>query len=141
MTSRQPLDDPEELLHRQVHPSFLQNGRVSSQAFRPTPKDDGELSVSRASLTTAEAAYQLYTEEKKLQSVGVWSVTVGECEGVGLKAFADPLEGPPPDPAHAVIDFRHLGTNAVEKASSRLAAVARARGRQYPAEEPGVAGC
>lgn len=132
--SRQRLEDPEELLHRQVHPSFLQNGRVSSQAFRPTPKDEGELSVSRGSLTTAEEAYQLHTEEKKLKSVGVWSVTVGECSGIGLPSFPDPLEDAPPDRAHAVVSFKDLGSTAADKASSRLAAFARARGRQHPVE-------
>jgi len=33
------------LLHRQVNPAFVQSGRVTSQAFKPTPKDQGLLSV------------------------------------------------------------------------------------------------
>ena len=33
------------LLHRQVHPSWIQEGRITSQAFSPTPKDLGLLSV------------------------------------------------------------------------------------------------
>ena len=37
-----------ELLHRQVHPSFLaEDGRPSRMAFEPTRKDEGYLSVSR----------------------------------------------------------------------------------------------
>ena len=35
----------ETLLLRQVHPSFLQDGVVSSQVFRPTPKDECKLSA------------------------------------------------------------------------------------------------
>jgi hypothetical protein len=33
------------LLLRQVHPSFIQHGRVTSQVFRPTLKDKRLLSV------------------------------------------------------------------------------------------------
>ena len=36
---------PDTLLLRQIHPSFMQYGRVTSLAFRPTPKDEGFLSV------------------------------------------------------------------------------------------------
>lgn len=36
---------PDTLLLHQIHPSFIQYGRVTSQAFRPTPKDEGFLSV------------------------------------------------------------------------------------------------
>jgi len=131
------LEDVDELLHRQVHPSFLQKGRISSQAFRPTPKDEDQLSVSRGSMTTAEDAYALYTEEKELESAGVWSVTVGECQTVDLKSYYQPAEEPVHDPAHGFIDFRGLTSNAKEKRSKRLAAMARARGCQFapPADE------
>jgi hypothetical protein len=37
---------PETLLLRQIHPSFVQAGRVTSQAFRPTPKDGSLLSIT-----------------------------------------------------------------------------------------------
>jgi len=33
------------LLLRQVHPNFLPDGELSSQAFYPFPKDNGRLSV------------------------------------------------------------------------------------------------
>ena len=36
---------PDTLLLRQIHPGFIQGGRVTSQAFRPTPKDEFLLSV------------------------------------------------------------------------------------------------
>jgi hypothetical protein len=39
---RSPLADDDELLFRQVHPSFVRNGRPSSQAFRPMPKGEGK---------------------------------------------------------------------------------------------------
>jgi len=33
------------LLLRQVHPSFVQDGKITSQVFRPTPKDENKLSM------------------------------------------------------------------------------------------------
>lgn len=40
-----PLSDAGELLHRQVHPNWIRDGRITSQAFRPTKKDDNKLSI------------------------------------------------------------------------------------------------
>lgn len=79
MEGTHPLTDGDELLHRQVHPSFLQQGPVGSQAFRPTTKDQGQLSVSRGAMATAAEAFLLYTTELNLPSGGVWSVSVAEC--------------------------------------------------------------
>lgn len=131
MSDESPLIDGQELLHRQVHPAFVQDGRVGSQAFKPTPKDQGMLSVARGSLSSAEEAFVLYTTRLELASAGVLSVTVAECEGVALKAFPDPLTEPVEDPAHAFIDFRPCKTSHIEKLAKRLAAMARDRGWQY----------
>lgn len=136
MAEPQALRDQDELLHRQVHPMFYQSGRVGSQAFRPTPKDEGKLSVSRGALTSPEDAFMLYADDRGLESVGVWSVTVGECASVGLDAFPEPLTEPIPDPAHAFIDFRKIGSSAAVKLSKRLASMARARGRLHPKDDP-----
>ena len=57
------LTDPGEVLFRQVHPSWIQAGKPTSQAFRPTPKDRGLLSVSRSSKTTASAAFELHNDQ------------------------------------------------------------------------------
>jgi hypothetical protein len=129
------LDDGDELLFRQVHPSFVRDGRPSSQAFRPTPKDEGRLSVARSSLTTASEAFELYAKGRGLPSVGTWAVTVGECNEQGLKAFADPLTAPPekiPDPAHAIIDFTPHSKSQAEARGMRLARKAVDRGRLHP---------
>ena len=77
-----PLSDDEELLFRQVHPSFVRDGRPSSQAFRPTAKDEGKLSVARGSLTTPAGAFEVHTTGLGLPSAGTWAVTVGECDAV-----------------------------------------------------------
>lgn len=136
---RPPLDDLDELLFRQVHPSFIRDGRPSSQAFRPTPKDNGELSMSRDSLTTAEDAFRLHTEQRRLKSAGTWAVSVGEAREELLLSYPDPVpssQGQVPDPAHAFIDFVPFSNNQREAKGVRLQRKAVARLRLYPAISP-----
>ncbi|MDP8999470.1 MAG: hypothetical protein M3O46_05100 [Myxococcota bacterium] len=133
-----PLSDDEELLFRQVHPSFVRDGRPSSQAFRPTAKDEGKLSVARGSLTTAAGAFELHTAGLGLPSAGTWAVTVGECREQALSVLPDPLTSPPEtvaDPAHALVDFAPhsksqggaKGARLARKAGTRSAAPADRR--------------
>jgi hypothetical protein len=123
------LTDEEEILFRQVIPEWIDTGIPSSQAFTPTRKDLGQLSIARSSLTTAEAAYKHYTAVLNLASAGVWGITVGEATEVGLKCY----DAPDNDvPAHGFIDFRTLGRKAAVRSSKLLAAHARTRGRLYP---------
>jgi hypothetical protein len=116
------------LLLRQIHPNFLQNGRVSSQAFRPTPKDENRLSVYDGDQIDPEPAYRHYTERLCFQSSGVMAVTVSECGALALPVEADPM---PSFPEHVVIDFSAYSKNAVEKKAKQLKAVAEARGWLY----------
>jgi hypothetical protein len=135
-TAASSLTDEDELLFRQVHPSFVRDGRVGSQAFRPTPKDQKLLSVAQSSKTTADAAFELHTQCKKLASAGTWAVTVGECQGLGLPARSDEvLDGACPDPAHAIIDFSALSNSKIEAQGARLARQANDRGILHPPVE------
>ena len=59
----------EELLFRQIHPNFITESRVTSQAFLPTAKDNKKLSVNRNTLTSAKEAFDLHTQKKNLQSI------------------------------------------------------------------------
>jgi hypothetical protein len=139
-TTAAPLSDDDELLLRQVHPSFVRDGRPSSQAFRPTNKDAGKLSVARGSLTTPAAAFELYRMGLELPSAGTWAVSVGECREQGLNVLPDPLISPPekvPDPAHALVDFAAHSKNQVEAKGARLARKASERGRLHPPLAPG----
>ena len=43
---------------RQVNPRFVREGRITSQVFRPTPKDKKLLSVYDGDLITARDAYR-----------------------------------------------------------------------------------
>ena len=113
---------PETLLLRQINPCWLQNGRVTSQAFRPSPKDEKLLSVYDGDLISPQNAWQHFSAEG-YASVGVMGVTVGECSYLNLPARPETQ----PFPEHAVIDFSALGTSLIEKTAKLLRAKAEQR--------------
>jgi hypothetical protein len=113
-------------LHRQVHPNFIQNGRVTSQAFHPTPKDEYMLSVYDGDLISAEASWKHYLS-RGLASAGVLDVTVRECAAEAL-----PVDPSPEDFAeHVVVDFRNLTKAQIKGKATRLTVAAVQRGWQY----------
>ncbi len=117
------------LLLRQVHPSFIQAGRVTSQAFRPTPKDEGLLSVYDGDQITPAAAWDHFTRTLASASVGSLAVTVDECTAEQLAAKPDPE----PFLEHVVVDFTALSDNQAEKKGKKLRVKAEARGWQHQA--------
>src|SRR5271165_5324164 len=94
---------PDEVLFRNVHPTWIDVNGVQSRAFNPTPKDKGELSVDIASLITAECAFLLFTGRLGYSSSGIWPVTLSKCKDVKTIAFQDPLYA---HRSHGFIDFR-----------------------------------
>ncbi len=123
------------LLLRQVNPSWIQAGRITSQVFKPTPKDENRLSVYDGDQITAEKSWRHYTGELGFSSVGVVAVTVGECQSQGLSAESDPR----PFPAHVVINFDGCSGTQVEKKARHLKKAAEARDWQYRTEADGAA--
>ena len=117
---------PDTLLYRQIHPSWVQEGRTTSQAFRPTPKDHNRLSVYDGDQITAEAAWNHYT--LKWPSVGVMAVTVAECQKQQLAVISDPL---PDFSEHALIDFTGLTMNQARRTARQLTRAANTRGWQF----------
>lgn len=129
------LSDLHELLYRQVHPSFIEDGVPSSAAFKPTPKDEGKLSLDRSSMTDEKASYELHTEGKKLASAGVYGLLVGECLESDLSCYSDPLpatEVLPANHAHAFCDFTQVGPSRHKILAKRLKNHAVLRGRLFP---------
>jgi len=121
------------LLHRQINPNWIQNGRVGSQAFRPMPKDENLLSVYDGDLIIAENAWLHFTTKLGFKSSGVLGITVAECIGLDLTARADPE----PFLEHAVVDFTGLSNSAAQKKSQVLRTKAETRGWQYrPSASP-----
>lgn len=128
------LIDDAELMFRQVHPKHIENGLPTSQSFRPTEKDEGQLSVDREALTSAMASYNLFVTNGFLSS-GVYGVTVGECRKENLPCLSDPLtatEAHSANPAHAVINFNNHSTKHWKIKSKRLKQNAVARGQLHP---------
>ena len=116
--------DSETKLLRQIHPTFVQNGRPTSQAFRPTPKDENQLSVYNGAMITATASWHYYTETLSLESAGVMALNHGECAGQQLKVIEDGV----PIPAHCYVDFSGVSKPDAEKKSKMLSAFAKKRG-------------
>ncbi len=115
---------PETLLLRQIHPSFIQDGRVTSQAFRPTPKDEFLLSVDDGDRVTPEASWQRFTVNPACKSVGVQAVSQAECTAQGLNVIEDGN----PHPEHCSVDFTAFDKKSIEKKSKLLRAQAEMRG-------------
>ncbi|MEQ9588012.1 MAG: hypothetical protein RJS97_08670 [Parvibaculaceae bacterium] len=112
------------IVYRQIHPNFVQDGFPTSQAFRPTPKDESKLSVYDGDQISAEQSYRHYTQEGSLVSVGVMGLQVAECTAQSIPVVPDP----DPFPEHALIDFTGLNDNQCRKKGKKLQAKAVARG-------------
>jgi hypothetical protein len=112
------------MVYRQIHPSFVQDGFPTSQAFRPTPKDESKLSVYDGDQIAAEDAWRHYTQQLDLASVGVMGLSISDCMAESLAVKADPE----PFPEHAVIDFSGLGDKDSRRKSKKLQAKAVRRG-------------
>lgn len=115
------------LLLRQIHPSFVQNGHPTSQAFRPTPKDQSKLSVYDGDLIDADESWIHYTTVLQQSSSGTMAITVDQCRAEGLSASSDP----DPFPEHAIVDFTGLTDKECYKKSKKLQAKAIDRGWLY----------
>ncbi len=114
----------ETLLLRQIHPSFVQKGRVTSQAFRPTPKDEHLLSVDNGDRIAAHAAWARFTSNPSYASAGVMAVSHEECTAQQLQVVEDGV----PYPEHCYLDFSALERKEVERKAKQLSSLAQSRG-------------
>ena len=115
------------LLFRQVHPSWIREGRITSQAFKPTAKDHDRPSVYNGDMISAEKSWEHWTTHLNNASVGVIAVTVGECQSQNLYVECDGI----PYPEHTEIIFNGLSNSQREKKAKFLVEFARDRGWQY----------
>jgi hypothetical protein len=118
---------PQTWLLRQIHPSFVQAGRVTSQAFRPTPKDDNHLSVYDGDRIAPQAAWQHFTANPNCRSAGVMALACEECAALDLPVHADGI----PFAEHCSIDFSGFEKKDVERKAKILAVQAQQRGWQF----------
>jgi len=125
----------DELLWRNVHPGWVDKGRLTSQVFRPTPKDQQRLSVARSSVVNASDHYVEYTDTIGLDSAGVWAASVEECVSAGVSAFHDEHSSMRPNPCpagHAHLDFTPHTKGQARRIGGALRDRAEARGRLHP---------
>lgn len=115
---------PATILIRQIHPSFFQEGRVTSQAFRPTPKDEAKLSTYNGDQIDAKSAWKHYTHTLGHDSDGAMGVSVSECEALDLKVTIDPETFA----EHVLIDFSAHMRKQIEKRAKKLKSHAEVRG-------------
>ena len=112
------------LLLRQVHPSFVQANKISSQVFsitsqvfRPTPKDQNQLSVYNSNKYTPQESHAHFTAiDTSYKSHGVVAVSVQECDMEGLKCEENNI----PFDGHSFIDFNMLSGSQIEKKAKKL---------------------
>lgn len=97
--------------------------------FKPTPKDEGKLSVYDGDQITAERSYEHFTS-RGLTSVGVMSVSVVEVKECAL----EPVPDPEAFPEHVVVDYAGLTGGQIEKKAKLLKVLAETRGWQFRAE-------
>jgi hypothetical protein len=130
------------LLHRQVHPNFIQSNLVSQQAFhptspipqptpqvfKPTPKDNGYLSVSDGNMIDAKGSFEKFKQNPHCQSIGVLSVSCSECSQWELQVLSDPIKE---QPEHTLIDFSEKTNSVISKAAAGLRDYAIKRGWSY----------
>jgi hypothetical protein len=132
-----PVND--DLMYRNVHPGFYDQGAglVSSQAFTPNGDDQGCMSVTQGTLVSAFDAFLDYTVERGRQSVGVWAFTTSEVDTTGSRSVDDrsrhDLDPATLPPGHAYVDFRDLGGRSKQETrrGRRLRDAAQVRGCQY----------
>ena len=115
------------LLLRQIHPSFLQEGRVTSQAFRPPPKDQGQLSVDNADRIAASLTWQRFTRDARNSSDGVMAILSEECDMQQVPV----VEHGTPYLEHCYLDFSAFKKKEIERKAKRLSSLATARGGYF----------
>jgi hypothetical protein len=116
-------------LLRQVNPSFVQEGRVTSQVFRPTQKDQDALSVDNGDMISPQDAWQRFVDQPKCRSAGVLAVCKKECDDQELPVAEDGV----PFPEHCSIDFTGFTKSETERKAKILKTLAERRGWLYKA--------
>lgn len=115
------------LLLRQISPDHIEDGRVTSQAFKPMPKDKRRLSCYDGGRMSAEQAFNHFIE-RNYKSVGVMAVSAGECRNLALPVDPDGFQFP----EHVSVVFpEELSGSQVAKKARSLKKLAIARGWRY----------
>lgn len=134
MMSEEILNDGEIQLLRQIHPSSIQEGhvstaafdpsQVSSAAFKPSKEHEFKLSTSHGGMINAGESWERHTGQLGRKSVGVLAVSVSECQEHELPAIHDRHQFDD----HVSIDFNNLSNGKRNRKASALRDAAQQRG-------------
>ena len=116
------------LLLRQINPNFINADGVTSQAFRPTSKDDKKLSVYDGDQFSAQSSWIHFATEINCKSKGVLGLIVCECKinNLSVKRDDDLFQG------HVTVDFSYYEKNEdIRRLSRELRRMAVQRGWLY----------
>jgi hypothetical protein len=128
------IDDPEEVQFRQVHPSWVDEGHPTRQAFSPSTKDNGCLSLDRSIGITARQSYENFTA-LGLKSEAVYGIASGEfgAEPNPIECYASPIEEDDhTNLHHSHADFNELNKGQRKTKITELRRVALNRGKLHP---------
>jgi hypothetical protein len=131
---RNKISNQSEIMLRQIHPKFLENGEPASDRFRPSERDANMLSVDRSSIVTAAQSHNNYTKAG-LSSAAVFGLSVAEFRVETIDCLEDPIAGDattPTNPAHALADYSPHTSKKQKLIAKRLKRAAVARGRLHP---------
>jgi len=131
------LTDSAELVWRNVHPNFYDEGAdsLTSQAFRATAKDQKKPSGAREARVTAGKHFEEFTKILNFKSAGVWAVTVAEVDAEGIHAVYDENAPTAPNPCttgHTYFDYTELSPSKMKQVAGKLRDKAETRGRKHP---------
>lgn len=119
--------EEETLLLRQIRKIHIQSGRITSQAFKPMPKDKKQLSVDNGAMVTPREAYQRFIRNG-WESIGVAGILVKECHECDLQVFNAPTRN---NSAHTLVDFSGRTDSEIARCARILGSHATRRGLCY----------
>ena len=128
------INDPLEVQFRQVHPSWVDEGHPTRQAFSPSTKDNGRLSLDRSIKITAKQSYESFTA-LGLKSEAVYGIAASEFEEQPnpIECYASPIEEEDHiNLHHSHADFSGLNKGQRKAKITDLRRVALSRGKLHP---------
>ncbi|WP_288266518.1 hypothetical protein [uncultured Bifidobacterium sp.] len=120
-SGEEDITNSKDVCFRNVHPEFITNGTVSSQAFRPSDNDNGQLSTARSSKVGAQQHYQEFTHFGH-KSAGVYQISTNDIQEAGLRWVDNEAnqEESLHMTGHAYLDYRIYSNSQIKKKARNL---------------------
>ena len=115
--------DGNTLLLRNVNPTWKKHGKITSQLFKPTKKDNMKPSVYDGDQISPSICWDHFTKILDNPSLGVMAVTYGECSELDVAAHPDSAQFK----EHVLLDFTGLSRREVDNLAKKLTDLAVVR--------------